>query len=115
MFYLLFVMIVLLFQHFDLQYYLFVLLLRNFIRKRPSPYAGDRQIDTTEAAGHTRSHGNNLRNPAGGRPPKPHKARPRAVDVFPPIHHTPPSQTFPSLTLLERITLQQDQNGIVLT
>ena len=48
----------------------------NFIGKRPSPYAGDRQSDTTEAAGHTRSHGNNLRNPAGGRPPKPHKARP---------------------------------------
>ena len=30
--------------------------LRNFIRKRPSPYAGNRQSDTTEAAGHTRAH-----------------------------------------------------------
>ena len=34
---------------------------RILFEKRPSPYAGDR---------------NNLRNPAGGRPPKPHKARP---------------------------------------
>ena len=33
---------------------------RILFEKRPSPYAGDRQSDTTEAAGHTRSHGNNL-------------------------------------------------------
>ena len=51
------------------------LLFRILFEKRPSPYAGDRQSDTTEAAGHTRTHGNNLRNPTGGRPPKPHKAR----------------------------------------
>jgi hypothetical protein len=56
--------------------------LQNFIRKRPSPYTGYRQSDPTEAAGHTRSHGNNLRNPAGGRPPKPHKARPGGRTCF---------------------------------
>jgi hypothetical protein len=54
---------------------------RRFIEFQPSssddpvPMQGTAKAIPTEAAGHTRSHGNNLKNPAGGRPPKPHKAR----------------------------------------
>ena len=46
--------------------------LRNFIRKRPSPYTGYRQSDPTEAAATTRTYGNN-RNRPGARPQSPHK------------------------------------------